>query len=110
MPLPDLDVEKIRRFCAERVPKRVRDEVRLTVKVQGRRVSIHEERPVFKGAPGEWTSMPIAQLRYEGDGLWSLYYGDRNSKWQQYFDLEPHQPIATIINELDEDPTCVFWG
>ena len=110
-PLPELDVEKVRRFCAAQWPEeKFKDQVRLEVSVRGKRVSVHELRPLFHGAPGEWTSMPIAQLRYEGDGLWTLYYGDRNSRWQEYFDIAPRQPIDVIVNELDEDPTCVFWG
>jgi hypothetical protein len=55
-------------------------------------------------------SMPIAQLRYDGGGLWSLYFGDCYGKWTSYFDLDPRQPIGLIINELDTDPTSVFWG
>lgn len=108
--LPELDVEKVKRFCAKKVPHSLADEVRLEVTTRGKSVSVHERRPVWRGAPGEWTSMPIAQLRYEGDGQWTLYYGDRNSKWVLYFDLDPKQPVDVIINELEEDPTCVFWG
>ncbi len=54
--------------------------------------------------------MRIAQIRYEGDGTWTLYFGDRYDKWTLYFDLDSHQPIDVIINELEEDPTCLFWG
>jgi hypothetical protein len=109
-PLPEIDIEKVRRSCRRRVPDTFKDEVRLEVTVRGRHLSIHERRPVWRGAPGEWTSMPIAQLRYDGDGLWTLYFGDRYGKWTQYFDLAPRQAIDVIINELDTDPTCVFWG
>ena len=27
-----------------------------------------------------------------------------------YFDLDTNQPIDAIINEIEVDPTCVFWG
>jgi hypothetical protein len=54
--------------------------------------------------------MPIAQLRHEGNGLWTLYVGDRRGKWTRYLELEPRQPIDLIINELDTDPTGVFWA
>jgi hypothetical protein len=70
--LPDLDVEKLRRFCKGHVPDRVKDKVRLKVTVKAKRVSIYERRPPFLGV-GEWTSSPIAQVRYEGDGTWTLY-------------------------------------
>ena len=88
---------------------RVKDKVRLEVTVQAKRVSIHERRPPFLGV-GEWTSSPIAQVRYEGDGTWTLYFGDRYGKWTLYFDLDPKQSIDVIIKELEADPTSVFWG
>ncbi len=109
-PLPDLDIEKVQRACRRRVPEQLKDEIRLEVTVKGKRVSIHEQRPVWRGAPGDWTSMPIAQLRYEGEELWTLYFGDRRGKWTRYFELEPRQPIDVIINEVDTDPTGIFWG
>jgi hypothetical protein len=108
--LPDLDVERVKRFCAKKVPANLADEVRLEVTTRGQSVSIHERRPVWRGAPGEWTSMPVAQLRYDGDGEWTLYFGDRNGEWVLYFDLDPKQPIDVLVNELQGDPTCLFWG
>jgi len=50
--------------------------------------------------------LAIAQLRYEGESTWTLYFGDRYGKWTMYFDLVTHQPI----DEIGTDPTCVFWG
>ena len=41
--------------------------------------------------------MPIAQLRYEGAGSWTLYFGDRYGSWTLYSDLEPRQPIDAIM-------------
>ena len=54
--------------------------------------------------------MPIAQLRYEGEGTWTLYFGDRYGKCVMYFDLDDHQPADVSINELETDLTGVFWG
>ena len=54
--------------------------------------------------------MPIAQFRYEGDATWTLYFGDRYGGWTMYLDLEPKQSIDDIIEEVDSEPTCVFWG
>lgn len=107
--LPELDIAKLRRFAERRVPERARDQVRLEVTAKGKRVSVHELRAPYLGI-GEWASMPIAQLRYEGDGLWTLYFGDRYGGWTLYFDLPACQPIDVIINELESDPTAVFWG
>lgn len=108
--LPELDVEKVRRWCRERVPAKFKDEVRLEVTTRGKSISIHECRPIWRGAPREWTRTPIAQIRYEGAGTWTLYFGDRNGKWTMYFDLDANQPIGVILDEIGMDPTCVFWG
>ena len=76
--------------------------------MRGRRVSIHEQRPVWRGAPGDWTSMPIAQLRYEGDGRWTLYFGDRNGKWTQYFDLEPASRLTSSSTSSTPIPQALL--
>jgi hypothetical protein len=108
--IPDLDVEKVKRFCRDRVPAEFKDEVRLEATTRGKSVSIHECRPVWRGAPGEWTRMSIAQVRYEGDGAWTLYFGDRNGRWTTYPVLDAKQPIDVILEEIETDPTALFWG
>ena len=90
------------------MPERARDQVRLEVTAKGKHVSVHKVRAPYLGV-GEWTSMPIAQLRYEGDGLWTLYSVTVRGL-DPLFDLAPRQPVDVIINELETDPTCVFWG
>ena len=54
--LPELDVEKVRRWYRDRIPAKFADEVRLEVTTRGKSVSIHECRPIWKGPPGEWTN------------------------------------------------------
>ena len=108
--LPDLDVEKVKRFCRDRVPARVKDQVRLEVTTRGKNISIYECRPVWRGPPGEWTRMGIAQIRYEGDGTWTLFSSDRYGRWKMYVELDAHQPIGAILDEIGTDPFCIFWG
>src|SRR3974377_1646546 len=108
--LPELDVEKVRRLCQKKCPDRLADKVRLEVTTAGQNFSIHECRPLWRGAPGEWTSSPIAQLRYQGDGTWTLYFGDRYGKWTMYFDLYPAQPVDLLIDELEEGPPWLSWA
>ena len=107
--IPEDDIKKVLGLCSAKVPAALADEIRLEVTTDDRSISIHECRPIIKGLPREWTSMPIAQLRKE-DGLWSLYFGDRYGGWTFYYDLEPTPSIDALIAELEEDPTCVFWG
>jgi hypothetical protein len=53
---------------------------------------------------------PIAQLRYDDAGGWTLYFGDRYGRWIMYFDLVESQDIETVISELSEALACVSWG
>ena len=109
--VPDLAVAKLRRFCESRVPAHLRDEVRLEVDVRGNSMTIADCRPLWLGAPGEWTRMKIAQIRYEPEtGLWRLYCADRNGRWHFYDDLEPTTQLEEVIDEIDDDPTCIFFG
>jgi hypothetical protein len=53
---------------------------------------------------------PVAQLRFESDAkLWALYWPDRNERWRRYDGLEPAS-VGRVLEEIDDDPTCIFWG
>ena len=64
MPLPELDVARVQRWCAARIPEYARDQVRVECELAPRHLTIIERR-----APGRedlgpaWTSFPIARLR-----------------------------------------------
>lgn len=111
MAAPELAVSKIKRFCHERTPPEFRNEMRLEVVVRGNSVTIQDCRPLFHGEPGEWTRMKIAQLRFDpANAAWALYWADRNSRWHRYHDLEPTMVLDEVLAEIDEDPTCIFFG
>lgn len=108
-PVPDAAVAAIRDLCEERVRDRDPSEVRLDVRVEGSAVSIIERHPPFPDI-GEWTASPLAQLRMEDDGTWSLYITDDNEGWELFFDVADHQPLEELLRELAEDPSSYFWG
>ena len=41
---------------------------------------------------------------------WTLYCADRNSKFQRYWDTEPTQHVAELLDEIDADRSGIFWG
>ena len=50
-------------------------------------------------------------MRYtKSTDVWVLYWPDRNSKFHRYEDLEPTPAIERLLNEIDADPICIFWG
>ena len=48
----------------------------------------------------------VASLAFQ----WTLYWADRNSRWHRYDDLEPTTNLDDVLTEINEDPTCIFWG
>jgi hypothetical protein len=88
----------------------MRDKVRLKYKIRGNSVTLFEERPTFTD-PGLWIDIKLAQFRFDpSDGQWTLYYADRNSRWHLYFGIESTKAFDTLLNEVDDDPTGIFWG
>ena len=110
--LPELDIARVRRWCEERVPPHARDQVRVECDVAPRHLTIVESRPPWREGTGpEWTRFPIARLRYtQADRTWSLYWRDRNLRFHRYDQLAPSPHIDDLLQEIDRDPTAIFWG
>jgi len=97
-------------FIEQRVPPRVRDKIRLSYQFRGNFVTLYEDRPHFR-RPSEWMKIPIAQFRFDPEQRhWTLYYRDRNSRWHDYLDLESNRDFDVLLEEVNEDPTGIFWG
>lgn len=98
------------KYCSERLPVYLHDQLRLGFKFRGNSVTLYEERPGF-GKPEIWVEIVVAQFRFNpGTKKWVLYYPDRNSKWHEYEMIEPSRNFETLLKEVHEDPTCIFWG
>lgn len=110
--LPETAVARVQRWCRDRVPEHVRDELRVEVDVAERHLTIVECRPLWRAEKGtEWTRVPIARLRYtKTTGAWSLYWRDRNLRFHAYEGVAPTAVIEELLAEVDRDPTAIFWG
>jgi hypothetical protein len=111
--IPDLDVARVRRWCEARVPTRIRSELRVEVDVEPRHLTILECRPPWRpdDPNREWTRFPIARLRYtKANRTWTIYWRDRNLKFHLYDRTGPSERIEDVLDEIDRDPTCIFWG
>lgn len=110
--LPDLDVARVQRYCDQRVPEHVRDQVRVECEVAARHLTIVECRPLWRADPGPvWSRNPIARLRYtKTTRSWSLFWSDRNQRFHTYDRLAPSPRVEDLLDEVDRDPTAIFWG
>ncbi len=97
-------------YCATRCPAKFKDKVRLGFKFRGNSVTLYEERPTFV-RPDIWVDIVVAQFRFNPKSkLWSLYWADRNSRWLEYWDLEPSKEFTDLLAEVEADPSGAFWG
>jgi hypothetical protein len=113
--LPELDLARIRRFVQqrnERIPPHVRDQIRIDLDVDAGSATILECRPPWRADYGpEWTRSPIARLRFTRSRKeWALYWRDRNLKFHRYDPVGPTPNVQVLLDEIDRDPTCIFWG
>jgi hypothetical protein len=110
--VPELDANRVRRWATDKTPPESRGEMRVEVDETPRGLTILECRPPWTDVIGsEWTRAPIARLTYaKPAGEWTLYYADRNSRFQRYLECGPSRHIADLLAEIDADPTCIFWG
>ncbi len=110
--LPELGIAQVQRWCAARVPEHPRHQVRLECEVATRHLTILERRAPWRADFGpEWTSSPIARLRYaKTTKTWTLYWRDRNLRFHTYDRLPASRHIEGLLTEIDRYPTGIFWG
>ncbi len=110
--LPGLDVAALRHFCEQHVPPHALHEVRTELEISRGAATIVEARaPWREGIGAEWSRRGVARLRYTTkSGLWTLYWSDRNERWQRYDVLQPTPRVLALLDEVDRDPTGIFWG
>lgn len=112
--LPEFEqrlVERVlSRFYDRRVLAHVQHQTRLGHSIRGRSVTLFQTRPAFDESVASLPS-PIARFRFDSrDGLWSLYWRDRNQRWRPYDGIAPTKNFETLLGEVDRDPTHIFWG
>jgi Protein of unknown function (DUF3024) len=114
MPLPPLVRRlaevKITKYCDALVPPHLKDQIRHTFGFRGNSLTLFERRPHFQ-KKSVWTKLSVAQFRYSiDDRTWTLYWADRNSRWHVYDRIPPASKLDDLLDEVDDDPTCIFWG
>jgi len=102
--------ETLTAYCESRVPAHVKNEVNYSYGFRGNSATLFENRPDWRNR-NLWHPMAIAQFRFDPvKGLWTLYCADRNSKWHEYLEVEPTQQFQKLLDEVEDDPTGIFFG
>ena len=98
MGLPQLDVARVQRWCAARVPEHARHQVRFECKIAPQHLTIVEQRvPWRPGFEPEWTSCPIVRLRSTATTKsWTMYWRDRNLRFHVTTGWLPRQASTPL--------------
>jgi hypothetical protein len=101
---------ELQKYCNNRIPLEMREKVILVYKIEGNSIILIEKRPHFKIKNRIIESL-IAKIKYINKTKeWELYYPNRKLGWSKYWNFKNKKRFSTIINEIDKDPTCIFWG
>lgn len=106
---PEPALNRIAAWCEQRVPTHLRDQVRVELRSRGTAVTIIERRPPWSPDAGAgWSVQPIAQLRYEPDGHWTLHWVDGMDRWHAVDAVPPAADPAELLTVIDRNPGGVF--
>lgn len=114
MAIPELEMARVKKrldaFC-DRVPEHARDQVWYGWRVRGNQVTVSEQRPAWRGAPGEVTVIEFARFQYDPKTHhWMLKWSDRNGRFHPYEGFEKVRSFDRLVDEVESDPTCIFFG
>ncbi|MBI3504317.1 MAG: DUF3024 domain-containing protein [Proteobacteria bacterium] len=98
------------RYCAPVAKPEVAAVLRYGFQIGPSDVVIYEERPAFRN-PSEWHRHDIAKMRWVATTReWRLFCQLSDLKWHGY---EPRPSAASfdeLLDEVEADPTGIFWG
>jgi hypothetical protein len=90
MTLPELDIARVQRWCAVGVPEHAGHQVRVECEVAPRTSGSSNGAPPWREDFGpEWTSFPIARLRYTAADNSSRRSDVKPSAWRSTWGASP---------------------
>lgn len=114
MALPDAVVHAALHEVAACCDRRVPEDVRVTVEVRARGAALtvfERTPPLPAGGGAEWVESKVAQLRHDRRmRTWELFAFDWRGRRVAYPLLAPSRDLQPLLDELESDPICMFWG
>lgn len=95
------------KYIDDKIPKHIRNQLRLNYKFRGNNVTLFEERPAFRS--DKWVEIAVAQFRLM-EGKWKVYWRDSKNKWHFVEDIAPVEDFEMQLDIVDKDIRGVFWG
>lgn len=106
----ELAEKQIKDYCKNKIPQDIQDQISMKYIIKANTIILIESRPKWNDKT-VWTNLEIAKMKFDIKlKKWKLYYPRSNNKWYLYEDLKEKLEIKSLLQEIDKDPLCVFWG
>jgi len=93
-----------------RPPPEFRDKVDYRVNITGQEVMLVTVRQRFDDESRK-QEYPFAKVRWVGtQRVWKLYWMRDDLKWHAYTPLPEATKIGRLLEEVERDPHCCFFG
>jgi len=84
--------------------------VRHGIRFEGPSIILFESFPHFQHR-SKWQDHDVAKFRfYKSRQAWYLYCKFGDDKWHSYEPMPESPELVDLVNEVDRDPTHIFWG
>ena len=115
MAISEFEIKRIEKLVGVFVEKRrpepdIRGKLDIGFRISGQSFEIFEIRP-RRDNPEEKTEGPIANATYvKTKKIWQLFWMKGELKWHSYQPFPTSKSLEGILEEIDQDPNCCFWG
>jgi len=115
MPLSEVQIRECLKATGEfltkrRPPPELRDKLDFHADINNQEVTILSVRPAYND-PRRKAEYPIAKARWVGtQKVWRLFWMQSDMNWHSYKPLPESPSIATLLEEVDRDTHCCFFG
>lgn len=91
-----------------RPPKHVRKELDIVFTINDQSIEIGEQRPVWRGEPGEFSVLTSAKITYvRTNNVWNLYWMQASLKWELF---QTTDTLTDALEKVRTDEYGCFFG
>jgi hypothetical protein len=114
MAFTELELKRIDKilggYCRDKIRPELADELRFVYEIEGQSVVLAEERPDWRD-PSEHMRKRVAKFRFvRSSRLWTLYWMRADLRWHRCEPADSTPNLARLLEILDRDEYCAFFG
>ncbi|MBC8179995.1 DUF3024 domain-containing protein [candidate division KSB1 bacterium] len=114
MALTVLEVQLVKNtvgdLCHRKTNPALKDKLRFDYKIHNQNVILLEIRPGWRN-PKEFMEQEFAKFQFiRTKRVWKLYWMRASGKWENYEPAPFSEDLGELVDVVDEDSYCCFFG